>query len=504
MTKRILTGLFAILAICVSALASGEERLSIVTIPIASREAIDRLQEQVSLDFIEIRDHSVTAAVNPDELKLLGSNGIGYDVLYSDANDLIREVRPTGGVGAYHTYASVIKELDEWAAQMPTVASVHTIGTSVEGRAIPALKIEAPGQVPSAERPKVLLMGLHHAREWISVEVPMALIKRLLTGYQNDAQVRDLLAARTLWIVPVVNPDGLEFSQQKFTMWRKNRHKTWSLPFTNGVDPNRNYGFEWKGSGSSPLPFSEVYRGPEPFSEPEIQAIKALAEAEHFTASISFHSYSELVLYPWGHTHKPCPDNDLFKRVAGELAAINHYTPQTGSDLYVVNGECDDWLYGTLGTIAFTIELGQSFIPRDSQIPSITGPNVEATLHLIKNADSLRSQPLVTLNLIERLAGAPGSPEGPWSPGRGDEALRRRVLEWASRELGGRLAEELEGGKSETLSVALERLARYGVAAPGDLVGAMRGVRAALVERGETRAAAALGRTLQATRTALR
>lgn len=434
--------------------------LSILSISVKSRPALEALQSKVSLDFIDVRPDEVLVAANPEEIELLDRARIPFAVVYQDANDLVGEVRPLG-VGAYHTYAKVTEKLAAWAAAMPSIASVTTIGTSAEGRAIPAIKLEAPGRVPAAERPKLLFMGLHHAREWISVEVPMALIGRLLEGYTRDESLRQLLETRTIWVVPVVNPDGLEYSQTKYTMWRKNRHKTWSLPGVNGVDPNRNYGFEWSGSGSSGMPFSEVYRGPSAFSEPETQAIKAFAEREKFTASISFHSFSELVLFPWGYTRKLCNDDATFRRLATEMAGFNKYRPQTGADLYLVNGECDDWLYGTMGVWAFTIELGKSFIPKDAEIPKITGPNVQAALHLIGQADRLAGDPGVILNLVERLAGVPGAARGPWSPGVADEGLRRRTLAWATAELGQRLSALAHERGEAAVRPLLARLASH-------------------------------------------
>jgi carboxypeptidase T len=465
-----------LVALGVASAAVAKSPLSILSIPVKSRPALDALQSRISLDFVDVRPDEVLVAANPEEIDLLTHARVPFAVVFEDANDMITGERPLAGVGAYHTFAKVNEKLAAWASAMPSIASVTTIGTSAEGRAIPAIKLEAPGRVPSAERPKLLFMGLHHAREWISVEVPMALIGKLLDGYAKDASIRQLLETRTIWIVPVVNPDGLEYSQTKYTMWRKNRRKTWSWS-TNGVDPNRNYGFEWVGSGSSNMPFSETYRGPEAFSESETQAVRALAEREKFTAAISFHSFSELVLFPWGYTKKLSPDDATFRKLATEMGQITKYRPQTGADLYIVNGECDDYLYGTMGVWAFTIELGKSFIPKDAEIPKITGPNVQAALHLIGKADALAADPGVMLHLIERLAGAPGAPKGPWSPGQANESQRQRTLAWAAAELGHRLSTLAATQGEAAVRPVLERLAGYRMP---ELTSAKRAVEAAL------------------------
>lgn len=452
------------LALSTAALAATPE-LSVIRIPAASRAALDALQKEISLDFIDVQPDHVLASVNVHERALLDGRGVRYTVEHADAEAYINQGR-AAGVGAYHTYEMVQAELAAHAAAAPELARVTTIGTSVEGRAIPALVLEAPGAVPQAERPKMLIMGLHHAREWISVEVPMALADKLVKGWtSNDPAIRALLSTRTLWIVPIVNPDGHKYSQSGSTMWRKNRHKTWYFS-TNGVDPNRNYGFEWVGAGSSNMPFSETYRGESAFSEPETQAIRALAEREKFTAGISYHSFSELVLFPWGHTRKICPDDKTFRGFATEMGRITKYRPQTGADLYIVNGECDDYLYGTLGTWAWTVELGKQFIPKDKDIPLITGPNVEAALHVIRNLETLAGDPGIMLHLVERLTGLAGTPKGPWSPGAGDEGLRRRTLDWAARELGHRLSALAQTRGRAAIAPYLEKLSNH---AAGDL-----------------------------------
>jgi len=481
MQRHVVTVL-AGLVLASTAMAESLPQMSIVSIPATSRLELNSVMHRVNLDVVDVaRDH-FTACVNAQEIDALKAARVPYTVVYADALDLIHEVRPaTQGVGAYHTYDSVNAELAAWATALPDVAHVEKIGTSVEGRAINALVIQAPGAAPAAERPKMLVMGLHHAREWISVEVPMALIKKLLEGYQHgDADLKALLASRTLWFVPIVNPDGFEYSQKSYSMWRKNRHKTWSMPGVNGVDPNRNYGFEWTGSGSSSMAFSETYRGPAEWSEPEVQAIRGLAEREKFTATMSYHSYSELVLFPWGYTNSHCPDDAKFRKLGGEMAAINKYTPQTGADLYLVNGEADDYLYGKMGAWAYTIELARQFIPKDKDIPSIVTPNVEAALHFLKSGDHLAADPGIMLHLVERLAGAPGAAKGPWSPGVSDDASRRQSLDWAARELGHRLAALAATEGRAAIQPYLAELAQHAAGSLPELKAAARAALAAV------------------------
>ena len=183
--------------------------------------------------------------------------------------------------------------------------------------------------------------------------------------------------------------DLYSHSEQRY--WRKNRRVNSDGSF--GVDPNRNYGYEWGGAGASDSPWSNTYRGPEAFSEPCTQAIRDLARAESLNASISYHSYGQLILYPWSYGYDESPDDAVFAPIAQKVAAVNHYTPQQSSALYPSSGDTDDFLYSDHHSVSFTIELAQDFIPSASQIPEICTANVTAALVFLE--ESAEAFPLV-------------------------------------------------------------------------------------------------------------
>jgi carboxypeptidase T len=243
----------------------------------------------------------------------------------------------------------------------------------------------------------VLITGCHHAREWISVEVPLHVAKHLAENYATDSFIRDLVDRSQVWIVPLLNPDGLEYTIHFYRYWRKNMRDNGNNTY--GVDTNRNYDYMWgfDNEGSSPLSSSYVYRGPAPFSEPETQIIRDLFAQRDFQVFISYHNYSQVIIYPWGYTNEPSELDPTLEEMAGEMAArmervngrIYEYG-QAGNQLYLTNGGATDWALGVYGIPAFTIELPPvdqqhgGFYNPEEEIPSIVRENIPAMLYVIE------------------------------------------------------------------------------------------------------------------------
>jgi zinc carboxypeptidase len=259
--------------------------------------------------------------------------------------------------------------LAAWAAA-DTLIHVDSIGASVEGRPILAVKIGAAAD--AANRPNVLFMGTHHAREWVSTEVAMRLIRWLADSGAA------LVATRDIWVIPVENPDGYQFTFTTDRYWRKNRRPNGDGSY--GVDLNRNYPEFWgyDDAGSSGTTGAETYRGTAPASELETQAVLAFHAAHPPVVSISYHTYSGLVLYPYGFRPGAfAPDLPQFRALAGtDLApevrdsvpasVLAYYHPGPGWNLYPTNGEYTDWAYRAHGTLAFTTELTSGCCTPDS------------------------------------------------------------------------------------------------------------------------------------------
>src|SRR5690606_33568204 len=160
-----------------------------------------------------------------------------------------------------------------------------------------ALRIGAGSGTP------ILVNGTLHAREWIAAMVSTCVADRLVRDYDRDPQIRAFVDRTNLWVVPVVNPDGYQYSWSTNRYWRKNRRAS------HGVDLNRNFSVAWGGSGSSSNKAAQDYRGEHEFSEPESIAIRDLAKRERIALHIDFHSYGQMLLYPWDYTGKPTKDH---------------------------------------------------------------------------------------------------------------------------------------------------------------------------------------------------
>jgi len=279
--------------------------------------------------------------------------------LDAERDRLQLRVPPQPGVDYFADFREldeVHAQLDAMAASYPELASVVELGESLEGRSIRALVIAAGGV---DERPTIFVTAGQHAREWISVTSSMYVADQFLANAE-ETTYSEALAAVQLVIVPVVNPDGYEFTWVGDRLWRKNRRDGV------GVDTNRNFGWGWGGEGASDVPEEQNYRGSAAFSEPETQVVRdyVLAHPE-LVAHVDLHSFGQLVLYPWGDVYELAPDDAELSATAVAMATAMStggatYTPLQGVDLYPAAGNIIDWTYGDAGLHALTFELRPS------------------------------------------------------------------------------------------------------------------------------------------------
>nr|CBH38710.1 hypothetical secreted protein, zinc carboxypeptidase family [uncultured archaeon] len=404
MKKRtaILFGLLLINAIFIaSAIGTADSNAKkLVSVYIENQDDVDSLSD-LGLDIWEVDQGRVIARVYDSQIIDLKGKGYSVELLRGKIFEL--GAVPVSSQTSYHTYSSLKTDLKNLVDLYPNISRVYDIGDSWEktveiaDRDILAIKISDNVTNEEDDEPDILFMGGLHAREWISVEVPLYLAKYLLDHYGTDQKVKQLVDSREIWIVPLVNPDGLEYSRTYDRNWRKNRRDNDDGTF--GVDPNRNFGYNWGLAGSSGDPAKETYRGVAPFSEPETQAIRDFVATHEFYASISYHSYSQLVIYPWGYTKDAAPHKEQLSKMAEDMAnAIKdvhgmNYTHRQASNLYRASGDSDDWLYGAYNIAAFTVELrpknlwdggGKPFeLPEDQIIPTCE-ENIPAALYLIE------------------------------------------------------------------------------------------------------------------------
>jgi carboxypeptidase T len=305
-----------------------------------------------------------------------------------------KDVEFPRGDEAFHTYTEVVSELQRFVQDHSDIASLFVAGKTVEGTDIVGIRITG-ARDEGAFVPGVMFIGSHHAREHLSTEVPMLVIKHLLDSYDHDATIQRLIDGRDLYFIPMLNVDGAmyDITGRNYKMWRKNRVPNSGGSY--GVDLNRNYAFGWGTGGSSRSQTSDVYMGPTPFSEPETQAVKQFVETHgNIRAMLSFHTYSELILYPWGKSYDGIGgrDQQVFEKMATTMSKWNGYKPQQASDLYIASGDTCDWAYGEHSIFCFTFELSPKsawsggFYPGASMIQTAFRANLQPVLYLIDKA----------------------------------------------------------------------------------------------------------------------
>ena len=305
----------------------------------------------------------------------------------------------------YHNYSEIVDTLLFLNSTFPNIVDVFSIGKSWLNRTIYCIRLT--NEKITHPKPKLLFVGYHHARELISAELPLYFAVLAATKFGINETITRFLNYSEIYIIPALNVDGFEVVSQN--EWqRKNAHPfdedgdglldedppddedgdgyieylffwdgvnyefirwegidddgdgLYNEDWIGGVDLNRNYGYQWNAScqSGSPNPWEEDYRGPAPFSEPETRALRDLALKHNFKYAFSFHSGTECIIYPWGYTTQPTPDNEIFEEIAREIAEIIGCPyGQSGGGLYTASGTWDDWMYGNRSTFAFTCEI---------------------------------------------------------------------------------------------------------------------------------------------------
>lgn len=360
-------------------------------------------QLKLRLDIWEERENYIIALASDAQIESILQAGFYVEVLFSDMRDLLK---PSAGISTaqakYHSYTEIETDLHQLQSAYPDIAKVYNLGSGHENRRIWALKIsDNPSQEESDEN-DLLFVGGHHAREWISVEVPLHLAHYLVENY-SIPRIKNMVDNGEIWIIPLVNPDGYEFSRlgSSKRLWRKNkRDNNGNGTFTflgndmgEGVDLNRNYSTTTWGivddDFNSHDPMSSTYIGPSALSEPELQALCDFTRNHRIDALISYHSYGQYVLYPDAAEYTPI-------RVMAENMAklitqvyVNTYTAMKSSQLYKTTGALDEWLYEAYQIPAYTIELRPDsyhtgFLLPEAEILDAWEENKPAALYLIE------------------------------------------------------------------------------------------------------------------------
>jgi uncharacterized repeat protein (TIGR01451 family) len=366
---------------------------------------------------VDREQREVVAQMLPQEASALEQAGRRVEVDIVKSARLNRPLVPlagqTSGIPGYPCYRTVEETYataESIVATYPQLATWTDIGDSWEKTQNAAagydlMVLRLTNSAVTSSKPKLFVMASMHARELTPAELATRFAERLVQNYDVDPDVTWLLDYHEIHLLLQANPDGRKQAETGLS-WRKNTNESYCLsdPRYRGADLNRNYEFQWGCcGGSSTNPCYDTYRGPGPASEPETQAVQAYVRAEFpdqrddaladpapddaTGVFLDLHSYSRLVLWPWGFTYDPAPNGPALQTLGRKFAYFNGYTPSQSTGLYRTDGTTDNLAYGELGLAAYTFELGTSFFQSCSHFEnSILSDNLDALLYAAKVA----------------------------------------------------------------------------------------------------------------------
>ncbi len=384
--------------------------------------------------------------VDEGTLPQLAISHPGYRVTQTEAQLRSNLQTQDRTIPGYNNYEDVVSSLSALTTQYPNLLYMESIGSTwgaeyaAQGYSaynsfnhnLWAIKL-SDNAVEEEDEPSIYFFGAFHAREPIGTQVCLNLLNHLLAGYGTDQEITDMINNTQIWFIPISNPNGHKIVlDQTDLWWRKNirdnnnnhafDHQNYVFRI-DGVDLNRNWSLGWGYMSSSDDNTEATYHGT-PDSEIETQAIISFLNAHHFIAGISYHSYSELVLYPYGYVGNIlAPDHVELSALASSMANTipvqngGNYTASPSWGLYPASGSFDDWSYGNKGIFGYTIELATEFIPPSGDIPAIVNGNLAAAKLLLnrqnhamlkgKIIDELTSLPIEATVYIDAIDGSP-------------------------------------------------------------------------------------------------
>lgn len=370
---------------------------------------------------VDYQKNYVVLGITPVEFDLLEQAGfqLEFDAALTDYYTQIRvdapDYNPTydtiPGFACYRTVEGSYATADDIVAAHPDLASFIDVGNSWEK--------QTPGGLPGYDmkvliltnhntpgpKPKIFITAAIHAREYTTAELVTRYAEYLINNYNIDADATWLLDSHEIHIMLQTNPDGRKQAETGYS-WRKNTNQNYcgTTSTNRGADLNRNFAFQWGCcGGSSGSQCDETYRGPTPGSEPEVQAVQNYilsifpdqrgpglgdpAPADATGVYMDIHSYSQLVLWPWGFTGTVPPNGTALQTLGRKFAYYNGYEPQQAIGLYPTDGTTDDFAYGMQGVAAYTFELGTNFFQDCGSFENTILPtNLPALVYAAKTA----------------------------------------------------------------------------------------------------------------------
>ncbi len=355
------------------------EPVYVVEIDPASRDTLDFLVRN-HFDVDDVRAGTIRVYVREEELRRLEKYGLTYQVMERQPNPPVFD-EPSKAVWVYHSYSTLTQALQGYADAYPTICRLSSLGDSVKGRSLWAMKIsDNPDQ--EEDEPEFKYVSTMHGDEPVGTEMCLKLIEFLVSNYgassEDGARATHLINETEIWIVPLMNPDGLTNGT------RYNAQ---------GKDLNRSFpSYVQDGPAENLLDGGMLDT---PNRPPEVQHIMRWTAHHSFTLSANFHTGALVVNYPYDegdhaeNTYEIAPDDALFIQVAEQYSQFN--TPMwnnlffdhgitNGSAWYTLHGGMQDWNYRYAGNNEMTIELSNTKKPAQSTLGTFWSDNRESML----------------------------------------------------------------------------------------------------------------------------
>ena len=423
---------------CVLAFATAQDK--IVRVYADSWQALERISPKYAFDIAGARA-GVWYDIIADQ-KVMDSiiaSGLQYEVTVHSIAEQKDRVR-----ASFLSYSETNDSLRALAVSYPDICMFDSLPiTTYEGRWVYGLKISDNPTLEDDEEPGFLIDGMHHAREWACVPTVMFFIDSMIASYGVVSQITDIINSTEIYCFPIINADGYVYDYGNYNDWRKNRE-----PFGGaiGTDPNRNY------PGCSPniegdwgavdegqathRPSYSLFCGAYVNSGDETRALTQYVKTHTCNAYMSYHSFSELIMWPWGWTGQPCPDATLHSQVGNHMANMVERlyggTYGRGSiytAIYPVSGSSLDWVFSWnhwvngVSHLGFTTELGTNFYQPSGDLDHIVHENFDALLYLADFCDSivLLTDGVVPPPEISLLGSVPQDFTVSWQPRNADD-----------------------------------------------------------------------------------
>ncbi len=326
----------------------------------------------------EVKDAFIVGAVTDEVLIDISTKGYRFDIIIPDMVKYHESLAPGSDFGRFHSYQEVVDTFNIIAQDNPNLVTLDTIGWSIQNRVLLAMKITDNALIDEHE-PRILWDGTTHGNENIGTEVCLYLVRHLLQNYGVDPVITNFVNTREIWIIPIVNPDGM-VSRQRYN--------------GNGVDLNRDYGYVWDAWGGSPGPFSQ----------PEVIAIRNFSQLAPFVMWTTYHSGTEAAMWPWAYSTMAPYDSVFLSLLCHRYSYHTGLPPfQICRELYEVHGSSADYGYGAEGAMMVCPELCSPHVPDTSRIELLCQQNLNANLELLQRSshgirgriyDSISNQPI--------------------------------------------------------------------------------------------------------------